>query len=86
MDNELFNKSFWNAARRRQAYQVAVALVPLLIGAGFVTTDMAQMILNVIAAVLGVGAGTLALTNLTPDNVVKLAIELPEDEDGEPSE
>jgi len=86
MDNELFSKSFWTAARRRQAYQVVVALVPLLIGAGFLTPDFAQMILNAIAAVLGVSAGTLALSNLTPDNVYKLAIEVPEDEDGEAGE
>lgn len=80
MDNELFSKSFWNAARRRQVYQVAVALVPLLIAVGFLTPDIAQLVLNVIAAVLGVSAGTLALTNVTPDNVFKIAVEVPEED------
>jgi len=37
--------------------------------------------------VLGVGAGTMALTNVTPDNVYKLAIEVPEeDENGDGDE
>jgi uncharacterized membrane protein len=83
MDNELFNASFWTAARRRQVYQVAVALVPLLIAVGFLTPDIAQMVLNVIAAVLGVSAGTLALTNVTPDNVHVIAVEVEEDGDGD---
>lgn len=78
--NELFKKSFWNAERRRWLYQVAVAAVPLLIAIGFLTEDIAQLVLNVIAAVLGVGAGSMALTNLTPDNVFKIAVELEEKE------
>jgi len=78
--NELFTKSFWTAERRRWLYQVAVAAVPLLIAIGFLTEDIAQLVLNVIAAVLGVGAGSMALTNLTPDNVFKLAVELEEKE------
>jgi uncharacterized membrane protein len=80
MDNELFTRSFWTAERRRWLYQVAVAAVPLLIAVGWLTNDIAQLVLNVIASVLGVGAGTMALTNLTPDNVFKLAIEV-DDED-----
>lgn len=72
---------FWTAERRAWLYKVAVAGVPLLVAIGVVTGDMAQLILNVIAAVLGVGAGGMALTNLTPDNVYKIAVELPEDED-----
>jgi uncharacterized membrane protein len=83
MVSELFSDSFWTANRRRQVYQVAVALVPLLIAAGFLTPDLAQMVLNVIAAILGVGAGTLALTNVTPDNVFKLAIEVDKDDEDE---
>ena len=84
MATELFTKTFWNAGRRRWLYQVAVAAVPLMIAIGFLTPDIAQLVLNVLAAILGVGAGTMALTNLTPDNVYKLAIEVPEvDEDGD---
>jgi len=62
-----------------------VAAVPLLIAVGIVTGEMAQLILNVLAAILGVGAGGMALTNLTPDNVFKIAVEVDEeseDEDG----
>lgn len=83
MDDELFTASFWTAARRRQVYQVAVALVPLLIAIGFLTPDIAQLVLNVVAALLGVGAGTLALTNLTPDNVFRIAVEVPEKKEDE---
>jgi uncharacterized membrane protein len=84
MANELFTKTFWTSARRRWLYQVAVAAVPLMIAIGFLTEDIAQLVLNVLAAILGVGAGTMALTHLTPDNVYKLAVELPEeDEDGD---
>jgi len=72
---------FWTAERRGWLYKVAVAAVPLFVAIGTVTGDLAQLILNVIAALLGVGAGGMALTNLTPDNVYKIAVELPEDED-----
>lgn len=72
---------WWNAERRAWLYKVAVAAVPLLIAVGLVTGDMAQLILNVLAAVLGVGAGGMALTNVTPDNVFKLAIEVPEEDE-----
>jgi uncharacterized membrane protein len=80
---EDFVKGFWTADRRRWLYQVAVAAVPLMIAIGFLTEDIAQLVLNVLAAVLGVGAGAMALTNLTPDNVYKLAVEVPEDEPGD---
>lgn len=80
MDSELFSETFWTAERRRWVYQVAVAAVPLLIAIGFLTEDIATLVLNVLAAVLGVGAGTMALTNVTPDNVFKLAVEIDEEE------
>lgn len=85
MDEELFTRDFWTAARRRYVYQIAVAAVPLLIAVGFLTPDLAQLVLNVVAAALGVGAGSLALTNLTPDDVFKIAVQLP-DEDAEDNE
>ena len=72
---------WWTAERRAWLYKVAVAAVPLLIAVGLVTGDMAQLILNVLAAVLGVGAGGMALTNVTPDNVFKLAVEVPEEDE-----
>lgn len=71
---------FWTAERRAWLYKVAVAAVPLLVAIGIVTGDLAQLILNVAAALLGVGAGGMALTNLTPDNVYKIAIEVPEED------
>lgn len=86
MDDELYTETFWTAARRRQLYQVAVALVPLMIAVGFLTPDIAQLVLNVAAALLGVGAGTMALTNVTPDNIYKLAVEVPVDTDGVPDD
>ena len=74
---------WWTAERRAWLYKVAVAAVPLLIAVGLVTGDMAQLILNVLAAVLGVGAGGMALTNVTPDSVFKIAVELEDEESGE---
>lgn len=73
-------KKWWTADRRAWLYKVAVAAVPLLIAVGIVTGDMAQLILNVVAAVLGVGAGGMALTNVTPDNVFKIAVEIDDEE------
>lgn len=73
-------KSWWTAERRAWLYKVAVAAVPLCISVGLVTGDMAQLILNVLAAVLGVSATGMALTRVTPDNVFKIAVEVDEDE------
>lgn len=75
-----FLAGWWTAARRQWLYKVAVAAVPLMIAVGVVTGEMAQLILNVLAAVLGVSASGMALANLTPDNVFKLAVEIDEDE------
>jgi len=78
---EDFIKGFWTADRRRWLYQVAVAAVPLMIALGFLTDDIAQLVLNALAAILGVGAGSMALTNLTPDDVFKIAVqEVPAEE------
>jgi len=75
-----FLAGWWTAERRQWLYQVAVAAVPLLIAVGFLTEDIAQLVLNVLAAILGVGASGMALANLTPDNVFKIAVEV-DDED-----
>ena len=77
---EEFIKGFWTASRRAWLYKVAVAAVPLLIAVGIVTDDMAALVLNVLAAILGVGAGGMALTNLTPDSVFKIAVEVDDEE------
>jgi hypothetical protein len=65
---------FWTMRRRSYLYSVALSLVPMLVAVGFLTGDIAQLVLNVIAAVLAVGSGSMALANLTPDNVVKVAV------------
>lgn len=83
--DELFKPSFWNMKRRSWLYSVASSAVPLLVAIGFFTEGMAQLVLNVVAAVLAVGSGSMALSNLTPDTVVKLGIDV-DDEDGEPIE
>lgn len=71
---EKFDK-FWTMKRRSYLYSVALSLVPMLVAVGFLTGDVAQLVLNVIAAVLAVGSGSMALANLTPDNVVKIGVE-----------
>jgi uncharacterized membrane protein len=68
---------WWTAERRAWLYKVAVAAVPLFVAIGIVTGDNAALILNIIAAVLGVGAGGMALSNVTPDNVFTIAVEVP---------
>ena len=71
--------------RRSWLYSVASSLVPLLVAVGFFTEGTAQLVLNVVAALLAVGSGSMALSHLTPDTVVKLGIDV-DDEDGEPIE
>lgn len=84
MDN-LFKPRFWTMQRRSWLYSIASSAVPLLVAVGFFTEGMAQLVLNVVAAVLAVGSGSMALSNLTPDTVVKLGFDV-DDEDGEPVE
>ena len=78
---DILTEKFWTEARRAWLYKVAVALVPLLVAVGTVTQDIAQLILNVIAALLAVGAGSMALSNMTPDNVIRVGLEIVDDED-----
>ena len=78
--DEFMSKEFWTAERRAWLYKVAVAAVPLCVSVGIVTGDLAQLVLNVVAAVLGVGAGGMALANVTPDNVFTIAVEVEEEE------
>jgi thiosulfate reductase cytochrome b subunit len=72
-------EKFWTMQRRAWAYSVMVALVPLLVAIGLLTNETAGLVLNVIAAVLAVGGGSMALSNLTPDNVFKMGVKLPDD-------
>jgi uncharacterized membrane protein len=73
---------FWTMQRRSWIYSIMVALVPLLVAVGTLTDELAQLVLNVVAAVLAVGGGSMALANLTPDNVVKIGVEVTEKESG----
>jgi hypothetical protein len=66
---------FWTMKRRSYLYSIALSLVPMLVAVGFLTGDVAQLVLNVIAAVLAVSSGSMALANLTPDNVVKMGVQ-----------
>lgn len=84
MDN-LFKPRFWTMQRRSWLYSIASSAVPLLVAVGFFTEGMAQLVLNVVAAVLAVGSGSMALSNLTPDTVFKLGVDV-DNEDGEPVE
>jgi thiosulfate reductase cytochrome b subunit len=70
---------FWTMQRRAWVYSVMVALVPLLVAIGLLTGDIAQLVLNVVAAVLAVSGGSMALSNLTPDNVFKLGVKVDRD-------
>lgn len=78
--DELFTKRFWTMQRRSWLYSIASSLVPLLVAIGFFTEGIAQLVLNVVAAILAVGSGSMALSNLTPDTVVKLGVDVGEDE------
>jgi len=80
--DEFMTAKFWTAERRAWIYKIAVAAVPLFVSIGIVTGDTAQLVLNVLAAMLGVGAGGMALANVTPDNVFRIAVQAEEDEDG----
>jgi uncharacterized membrane protein len=66
---------FWTMKRRSYLYSVALSLVPMLVAVGFLTEGLSQLVLNVIAALLAVGSGSMALANLTPDNVVKVGMQ-----------
>lgn len=72
---EIFTPGYWNMKRRSWLYGIVVAAVPLLVAIGTLTNDVAQLVLNVTAAVLAVGGGSMALNNLTPDNVFKVGLE-----------
>ena len=72
-------EKFWTMQRRSWLYSIMVSLVPLLVAVGLLTGDIAQLVLNVVAAILAVGGGSMALSNLTPDNVFKVGVKVEED-------
>jgi protein-S-isoprenylcysteine O-methyltransferase Ste14 len=77
---DMMTSKFWNESRRAWLYKVVVALVPLLVAVGTVTPEIAQLVLNVVAALLAVGAGGMALSHLTPDNVIRVGVKVEKEE------
>lgn len=73
---ELLTAKFWTAKRRTWLYSIMVALVPVLVTIGTVTPELATQLLNVAAAILAVSGGAMALSNITPDNVVKIGVQV----------
>ena len=51
---------------RKRIYLVVTATVPLLITLGILTGEVAAHVLNIAAAILSVGASTLAFGNVAP--------------------
>lgn len=72
---EIFTPGFWTMKRRAWLYGIVAALVPTLVVLGTFTNDVGELLLQVAAAVLAVGGSSMALTNLTPDNVFKVGVE-----------
>lgn len=77
---EIFKSKFWTMERRAWLYACLVALSPLLMYIKGFTPDLTAQILEACAVILAVSGGTMALTNLTPNNVVKIGVEVPKDE------
>lgn len=80
--DEFFTEKYWTKSRRKWLYASLVSLMPILITFGYITGETAGMILSAIGVVLGVSGGTMALGNLTPDEVYTIAVQ-EEDPDGE---
>lgn len=78
---DILSASFWTAEKRSWVYKTAVAAVPLLVSIGIVTGDTAQLVLNVLAAVLGVGASGMALSNITPDTILTVGLKIDDEEE-----
>lgn len=55
--------TWWTLARRRWAYGIAIALVPLAASIGLITQDLVVPLIALAAAVLGISG--LALANPT---------------------
>ena len=66
--------SFWTRKRRALVYGVVVALVPLLVSVGWLAGDVAGVVLQVTASLLAVGSGSMALANLTPDDILTVGM------------
>lgn len=77
--DELIKPSFWTMKRRAWLYGIVLAGLPLAIALGM-PADLADRILVIAAAILGVTGSSMALANLTPDNVFKIGVSVDDDE------
>lgn len=71
---------FWTSKRRAWLYGVVTSLVPLLVSLGIITGDIAGMVLQGAAAILAVGSGTMAIANLTPDDIMVVGLRVEEEQ------
>lgn len=63
-------KDFLSVPRNRTyLYNVVRALIPVLIASGFLVPGLDEVIMTLVAAVLGLGANELAKHNVTPEKV-----------------
>lgn len=51
---------------RKHIYSVTIAVVPLLVTLGVLTSEVAAHVLSIVAALLAVGAASLARANVAP--------------------
>ena len=49
---------------RKYIYTIVIAIVPLLVTLGYLTDPLGQQILNVVGAILSVGAAAIAHKNV----------------------
>ena len=59
---------------RTYIYGIVIAAIPILVAAGFIAPDDAQLWLNLAAALLGLGAAGLAKPNSNPKKVQVVTI------------
>lgn len=52
------------AATRRKIYAVAAAIIPVLTVLGYLSDEVAGQVLNAVAALLAIGASSLAFKNV----------------------
>lgn len=52
------------AATRRKIYAVAAAVIPVLTVLGYLSDEVAGQVLNAVAALLAIGASSLAFKNV----------------------
>lgn len=57
---------FFSAETRKWIYDISMAVIPLLVILGLVTSEVAGQIMLIAAAVLGAGTNVLARANVPP--------------------